>query len=288
MNSLVLEKNVLNVQQKIWGVDLIGILPKTPTGNKWIITMVDHASGWSIAKAVKSAKKEVIADFIYNEIYMHFGGPREIFTDGGKNLWAGVVRRYLEEIEPLHKGTSPYHSWMNGKRLNRILEGMLGKLLLCKPTNLWDLYFDQALFACRVRVHSTTKESPFYLVHGQHPHLFGDVNKALPNEATPKGHGKRIKLLQSARTIVTIAAYEWAFKDASHRNELVKPRHLDVGEWILVRHETPPKLKPKWYGPYQIVKKAMLGTFRLLDPNGTELDAIIHENWLMKAATIST
>jgi len=272
-----------------WGIDLIGILPETPTGNKWIITAVDYATGWPIAKAVKSAKKEVIADFIYDEIYMHFGAPQEIFTDGGKNLWAGVVQRYLEKIGTLHKGTSPYHPRTNGKveRLNGILGGMLGKLLLGKPTILWDLYLDQALFACRVRTNSTTKESPFYLVYGQHPHLFGDVNQALPNDATPEGHEKRIKLLQSARAEATIAAYERAYKDASHRNELVTPHHLDVGEWVLVRHETPSKFEPKWYGPYQIIEKSILGTYRLQDPNGTELDALIHGNRLIKAA-IST
>jgi len=117
--------------------------------------------------------------------------------------------------------------------------------------------------------------------------LLGDVNKALPNDATPEGHEQRIKLLQSARTEATIAAYERAFKDSSYRNELVIPHHLDVGDWVLVRHETPNKFEPKWYGPYQIVEKMLLGTYRLQDPNGTELEALIHGNRLIKAA-IST
>ena len=272
-----------------WGIDLIGILPESPSGNRWIITAVDYATGWPIAKAVKKATKDVIAEFIYDEIYMHFGAPQEIFTDGGKNLWAGVVQRYLEKIGTLHKGTSPYHPRTNGKveRLNGILGSMLGKLLLGKPTVLWDLYLDQALFACRVRTNSTTKTSLFYLVYGRQPHLFGDVNKALPSDATPEGHEERIKLLQSARTEATIAAYERAFKDSSHRNELVTPHQLDIGDWVLVRHETPNKFEPKWFGPYQIMEKMLLGTYRLQDPNGTELAALIHGNRLIKAA-IST
>jgi len=272
-----------------WGIDLIGILPETPSGNKWIITAIDYATGWPIAKAVKSATKDVIADFIYDEIYMHFGAPQEIFTDGGKNLWAGVVQRYLKKIGTLHKGTSPYHPRTNGKveRLNGIIGSMLGKLLLGKPTLLWDLYLDQALFACRVRTNATTKTSPFYLVYGQQPHLFGDVNQALPNDATPEGHEKRIKLLQSARVEATIAAYERAFKDRNHRNELVVPHQLDAGDWVLVRHEIPNKFEPKWFGPYQITQKMLLGTYRLQDPNGTELEALIHGNRLIKAA-IST
>ena len=161
-----------------WGINLIGRLPKTAHGNKWIITAVDYATGWAVAKALPRATEDAIADFIFHEIYMHYGAPQEIFTDRGKNLWGGVVQSYLEKIKTVHKGSSPYHPRTNGKveRLNGILEDMISKLLFKKPTKLWDLYLDQALFACRIRMHSTTKLSPFYLVYGRQPHLLGDRN----------------------------------------------------------------------------------------------------------------
>jgi Integrase zinc binding domain len=135
-----------------WGIDLIGRLPKTTNGNRWIIAAIDYATGWPIAKAIPAATKEAIAEFIHDEIYLHYGAPQEIFTDGGKNLWGGVVERYLEKIKTVHKGTSPYHPCMNGKveRLNGIIGNMLGKMLLNKLTKLWDLYLDQAVFACHI------------------------------------------------------------------------------------------------------------------------------------------
>jgi len=92
-----------------WGIDLIGRLPKTKDGNRWILTAVDYATGWPIAKALPEATEDAIADFIFHEIYMHYGAPQEIFTDGGKNLWGGVVQKYLAKIKTIHKGTSPYH-----------------------------------------------------------------------------------------------------------------------------------------------------------------------------------
>src|SRR5437667_1114883 len=58
-----------------WGIDLIGRLPKTINGNRWIITAIDYATGWPIAKSIPAATEDAIAEFIYNEIYMHYGAP---------------------------------------------------------------------------------------------------------------------------------------------------------------------------------------------------------------------
>jgi hypothetical protein len=93
--------------------------------------------------------------------------------EGGKNLWGSVVPRYLDKIKTLHKGISPYHPRTNAKveRLNGIVGMMLGKMLLNKPTKLWDLSLDQAVFACCIWTHSTMKISPFCLVYGRHPQL---------------------------------------------------------------------------------------------------------------------
>jgi len=49
-------------------MDLIGRLPKTAKGNKWIITAIDYATGWPIAKAIPKATEEAIVEFILDEI----------------------------------------------------------------------------------------------------------------------------------------------------------------------------------------------------------------------------
>src|SRR5436305_5645118 len=121
---------------------------------------------------------------------MHYGAPQEIFTDDGKNLWGGVVQRYLEKIKTLHKGTSPYHPRINGKveRLNGIIGTMLEKMLLNQHTKLWNLYLDQAVFACRIRTHSTMKTSPFYLLYDKHSHLLEDYNATLSVESESESY----------------------------------------------------------------------------------------------------
>ena len=268
-----------------WGIDLIGILPKTVNGNRWILTAVDYATGWPLAKALPVATEDAIAEFIFQDIYMHYGAPQEIFTDGGKNLWGGVIQRYLARIRTIHKGSSPYHPRTNGKveSLNGLIGGMLTKLLLGKSTKLWDLYLDQALFACRVRTHATTKTSPFYLVYGKQPRLLGDNNVPLSAEAVTADYEARIEAVHSARQEATRATYERALQAKSIRDDLVQEHWMSEGEWVLVRHENPQKFESKWFGPYQITEKMTLGTYQLQDPKGRELQALVHGNRLLKA-----
>jgi len=268
-----------------WGIDLISPLPSSKTGNTWILTAIDYATGWPIAKALPKATSEAIAEFIFSEIYMHFGAPQEIFTDGGSNLWGEVVEKYLDMIKTRHRGTSPYHPRTNGKveSLNGLLGRMITKYLLGKPTKLWDLYLDQALFACRVRTHATTKTSPYYLIYGKHPRLLGDDNYPLNVNTPIADYRPRLEAVQSARQQASRITYERALRAKAIRDVKVRLHKLQVGDWVLVRHESPLKFESKWFGPYQVVEKMMLGTYRLQDPMGKELGSLVHGNRLVKA-----
>ena len=99
-----------------WGIGLIGRLPKTMDGNRWIITTIDYATDWPIAKAISKATEEAIAEFIYDEIYMHYGAPQEIFTDGGR--WKEPMVRCIakvprkdQDITQRHESISSPYEW---------------------------------------------------------------------------------------------------------------------------------------------------------------------------------
>ena len=81
---------------------------------------------------------------------------------------------------------------------------------------------------------------------------------------------EQLERLQLARKEAAIASYERALKDKSVRDKLVAPHKLDEGQWVLVRHEKPQKFEAKRLGPYQVVQRMLLGTYRLQDPNGRE------------------
>jgi len=201
----------------------------------------------------KEDETDIFAPIVENDAASPERKQLSELSDGGKNLWGSVVQRYLARIKTIHKGTSPYHPRTNGKveALNGLIGSMLTKLLLGKSTKLWDLYLDQALFACRVRTHSTTKTSPFYLVYGKHPRLLGDQNIALAIDAVTANHEARIQAVGSARQEAAQASYERAWQAKTIRDELVKEHELSEGEWVLVRHESAQKFETKWFGPYR-------------------------------------
>jgi hypothetical protein len=205
-----------------------------------------------------------------------------------QELWGEVVEEYLKKIGTNHKGTSPYHRHTNGKveRLNRILEGILSKLLFQTSTKSWASISTQHYSQISHAEFEWTKR-PFYLLHGREPHLFGDSNRALSVDTLPANSAERIRLLQSAGQEAAIASYKWSRIEKGKQDDLV-PHMLDKGDWVLVRQEGHNNFKSTWFGPYQIFQKVLLGTYHLQDPNGKEFGYLIHGNRLIKANVRST
>lgn len=275
-----------------WHIDFVGQLPTTPSGNKWLITAVDYTTNWPIAKALPVASKESVADFIYNEIVMKFGCPIEIVTDRGSNLTSELVEEYLKRIGVKHKLTSAFHPRTNGKveRYNGVIKSMLRKYVLGDIT-IWDQYVNPALWASRVRVHSTTGYSPFYLTYGREPHLPGDPlvpfvsYECLNNRTAIAYHTSReLTALGQHR-----AAAEARLKVRSEEDKLrwdaaMNQIEYEVGDLVMLTHEDKFGLEPTFKGPYVVTEVfEEFGTCRLETVAGQKLDALVHKDRLKHA-----
>ena len=60
------------------GIDVLGPLPVTPSGNRYIIMLVDHGSKWPEAIAVDKVTSPVIAQVLYTYVVCRYGAPREL------------------------------------------------------------------------------------------------------------------------------------------------------------------------------------------------------------------
>src|SRR6266487_3568283 len=73
------------------GIDLVGLLPETKQGNKYIIIATEYLTKWPEAKAIPSKHAEIIALFIYEEIICRHECPREILFDQGTEFCNQIV-----------------------------------------------------------------------------------------------------------------------------------------------------------------------------------------------------
>ncbi|KAH9244611.1 hypothetical protein BASA81_017979 [Batrachochytrium salamandrivorans] len=60
-----------------WGMDFVQDLPRTKSGNQHIITAIDYATRWVVAKAVPNRDSVTVASFLY-ELMMNYGSPFEL------------------------------------------------------------------------------------------------------------------------------------------------------------------------------------------------------------------
>ena len=63
------------------GIDIIGPLSITPTGNQYIIIATEYLTKWPEAKAIQDTKAITIAKFIYEKIICRHGCPKVLLSD---------------------------------------------------------------------------------------------------------------------------------------------------------------------------------------------------------------
>ena len=150
-------------------VDLIGpIHPPTDDGNRFILTVIDYATRYPEAKALKKIDTETVAEALV-EIYSRVGIPREILTDQGKQFTSDLMKEVGRLLTINQLTTTPYHPSCNGlvERFNGTLKTMLRRVSEEKPRQ-WDRYIPALLFAYRDSVQESTGFSPFQLLYGRH------------------------------------------------------------------------------------------------------------------------
>ena len=149
------------------GIDLVGPLPVTPAGNRYVCVVTDYFSKWAEAKAIPSKRTDGVAAFFY-ELICRFGCPRVVISDQGREFCSALLDSVFALTGADHRITSAYHPQTNGQteRFNGTLQKMVLKQV-DENREAWEDYLDSSLFSYRTAVHSTTKYTPFFLMYGR-------------------------------------------------------------------------------------------------------------------------
>jgi len=268
------------------GIDIVGPLPRTKDGNRYIITAIDYLTKWPEAKPVQEATAEQVAIFIYEDIICRHGCPTKILSDRGTHFKNQLIDYLVQKFEIKHLFSTPYHPQTNGlvERFNRTICESLAKLATY-DTEEWDLYIAPTLFAYRTSKNATTKMTPFLLLYGREAKLPIDTMEEV--DVTLKDRLQTIvddlpQIRESTRQKVDL---EQSKQKSRHDRHLRKEVQFSIGDKVLYYNaamdkQWSGKLNPKWKGLYYIHQVLLNGSYKLRTIEGNVLRTPVNGNLL--------
>ena len=163
-------------------MDIVGPFPTSPQGNRYVLTVMDHASCWLEAYPLATKAAAGVTDAFAKEWVARYGAPAILLTDQGSEFNNNDLRVYLDGLGIQHRRTTPYHPQTNGKieRAHRTIKDILRKLMNLRRSG-WEDELQAALWVYRI----TPKPNgftPFFLHLGRDPHI-PDFSTSIENYA---------------------------------------------------------------------------------------------------------
>ena len=250
---------------QIVGVDIME-LPKTQSGNRYVVVFQDFLSKWPMVFPVADQKASTLVKLLVEEVIPFMGVPEALLSDQGTNLLSTLMLDVCEKLGIQKLNTTAYHPQCNGlvERFNRTLKTMLRKQAATYGTQ-WDKFLAGTVWAYRNTPHEATGEKPSFL-------LFG-IDCRSPSEAAllPPTQSEEIEEFTDYRQELVVSlssARAEALKSIReaqkrYKSQYDKKQHqvdLKIGDWVLVYFPKDEvgrnrKLSRPWHGPYRVIEK---------------------------------
>ena len=153
-------------------IDLVMECETSTSGNKYILTIIEHLTGWPEAFPIPDKSVDtIVSTFINQYLHVHMC-PRYILSNNGTEFKNTLMDQVPKQLGIERIFSAPYHPHSNGKLevFQKYLKPTLKKLCEKDPSN-WDKYINQVLASYRVTPNLATAETPFLLVYGRDPYL---------------------------------------------------------------------------------------------------------------------
>ena len=153
-------------------IDLVTECETSTSGNKHILTVIDHLTGWPKAFPIPDKSADTtVSTFVNKYLPVHMF-LRHILSDNGTEFKNNLMDQVLKQLGIEQIFSASYHPQSNGKLevFHKYLKPTLKKLCEKDPSN-WDQYLNQVLASYRVTPNLATTEIPFFSVYGRDPNL---------------------------------------------------------------------------------------------------------------------
>jgi hypothetical protein len=234
-----------------WGVDLFGPLPRTRRGNTYCCVMIEHFSKHVEAYCLPCKEAEHTRAALLSCVIGRYGACAEIVTNQGTEF-AGAFHDLCETCMIDHRTTAPGHPQADGatERAVQIMKRALKKLCeQAQRADTWDEQLPWILLGYNCSVQSSTKFSPYELLHAQKPTIPPAVIQRLsPDLPMDNVEAAAASLLVRAEALtrncamaghnLLIAQQRQSLHYARRRGGTYTPalRRFQPGDFVYVRH----------------------------------------------------
>jgi hypothetical protein len=147
-------------------VDCVGPLPKTKSGNQYLLTIMCAATRFPEAIPLRNIKTQTIVKALI-KFFTLVGLPKSIQSDQGSNFMSGLFQQVMHELGITQYKSSAYHPQSQGalERFHETLKNMM-KTYCLEFQRDCDQGVHLLLFAAREAVQESLGFSAFELVFG--------------------------------------------------------------------------------------------------------------------------
>lgn len=268
-------------------VDCVGPLPRTKSGNQFLLTIMCASTRFPEAVPLRNIKAKTIVKAL-TKFFTLVGLPSAIQSDQGSNFMSGIFQQVMHELGIAQYRSSAYHPQSQGalERWHQTLKNMM-RVYCFQTEKDWDEGIHLLLFAARESVQESLGFSPFELVFG---HTVRGPLKLL-KEKLLSSSSESINLLQYVSDFRTklFRACELARDNLSSSQKLMKKKYdvdaversFKPGQKVLALLPVPGNtLYSRFFGPYVIEKKLNNLNYIVVTPDRRKQTQLCHINML--------
>ena len=228
--------------------DLVGpLMPSRLSGAIYIMTVIDHYSGFAEAYPLKNKTNESVWEKLRNDYIPRNGSPEVMITDQGSEWKSASFSDWLKGMGIEHRRTTPYHPQSNGRneRFNKTLKGILKKLVNGNRSH-WEDQLGPALMAYRISTSTVTGHSPFMLHYARPPRA--PLTRLL-SEDPSRNFANRLELQAEIMQQAAKATEESRKYNTERLARQANAGEIHPGDSVIVKAHEPVSLTAKWdYG----------------------------------------
>ena len=273
-------------------LDILGPLPTSKRGNKYILIVGDYFTKWVEAYPLQDQRAETIAMVFVREFVSRFGVPLQLHSDQGRNFESVLFNDVCNLLGMDKTRTTALHPQSDGmvERFNRTLENQLA-VFVKKHQQDWDDHVPLILLAYRSAVHESTGQTLSCLMFGREVNLPVDLLYGRPpDEHKFETVEDYVDQLRNRMKNV----HEYARMRIRIASDRMKRRY-DVGStretfkcgdavWLYNpqrKKGLSPKLSNDWEGPYLVTKQINELLYRIKKSPRAK-SRIVHRNRLWR------